>query len=95
MPRLDTPHPYRHAPQGGGACADCKRPPEHPLHIHVLPGMDDAVAAQDEAAAAERGRELTEMMREPLKSIDARTGDMEKHSPLFRDTDANPHARLF
>lgn len=93
--RLDTPHPYQHTPHGGGACAACKRPPEHPLHIHILPGFDDAVKAQDEAAAAEQGRQLTEKLREPMASIDARTGAIEMHSPLFKYSDANPNQSLF
>lgn len=50
---------------------------------------------QDEAAAARRGEELTEELRRSKGDISRKAGEMERESPLFRDTDANPQGRLF
>jgi hypothetical protein len=34
-------------PLGGGACADCGRPPEHSLHTYVLPGFETLVEERE------------------------------------------------
>lgn len=60
-----------------------------------LPGMERAVEEQDEAGAARRGEELTEELRRAKGDISRKAGEMERESPLFRDTDANPQGRLF
>lgn len=55
-----------------------------------LPGMEGDVKAQDEAAAAKRGEELTKEMRQPLGDISKAAGEMERESPLFYGTGENP-----
>lgn len=60
-----------------------------------LPGMEGAVREQDNAAAAQRGEDLATEMRQRGEDISRRTGEMERGSPLFRGTDANPQRPLF
>jgi hypothetical protein len=50
----------------------------------ILPGMETAVREQDEAAAAEQGRQLTEQANRPPESIEETAGRIERESPLFR-----------
>jgi hypothetical protein len=57
--------------------------------------MGEAVAEQDVAAAAKRGEELTKELQQPGADISRRTGEMERNSPLFRETEANPQFALF
>lgn len=61
----------------------------------ALPGMETAVREQKAAAEAHRGEELTKELARPLGSIDERAGEMERNSPLFRDTEASPQRGLF
>jgi len=51
----------------------------------------DRAAAAGESLAAE----LSERLKASLPSISRATGDIEQHSPLFRETDANPQQTLF
>lgn len=60
-----------------------------------LPGMEADVRAQDEAAAEEQGRTLTEAMREPGKDISRRAGEMERAAPLFEGSEAGGQGFLF
>ena len=60
-----------------------------------LPGFGEAVKAQDEAAQAQQALDLTRRMLEPRPNIDRATGRMERESPLFAGTAANPQASLF
>lgn len=57
--------------------------------------MEGDVRAQDDAAAEQRGRDLTTDLLQPGKDISKATGEMERNSPLFRGTDANPQGSLF
>lgn len=90
MTRRDTPHPYRNSPLGGGACADCKRPPEHPLHIGTLAGMEGCDIDRAQAAAEQLGAELTEELRRPKADISASAGQIERDAPLFFGSGTNP-----
>lgn len=63
--------------------------------LGVLPGMQDAVAQQRIAVGVEQGRQLTEKLNQPPKSIEAAAGEMERLSPLFRGTEASPQDELF
>jgi hypothetical protein len=61
----------------------------------TLPGMESAVAEQRDAAAEESGRQLSDQMRAPAPSIEKTAGEMERNSPLFAETEANPQGGLF
>ena len=65
------------------------------VESHALPGMEGDVEAQRTAAAEDQGRQLTERMREPGRNISRKAGEMERESPLFRDTDASGMGTLF
>ena len=88
----DAGHPFE---QHGGACLLCGRPPEHSVHIHLLPGMEDTAAAREQARAEEEGRQLTARLLSPRGSIESLAGEIEQRSPLFRETSANPFMGLF
>lgn len=61
----------------------------------TLPGMEQVPAERAEANAEQQGKDLTAKLTEPPKSIEAKAGDIEQHSPLFRDTEANPQGNIF
>ena len=61
-----------------------------PVESHTFAGMETAVARQTEAAGEYQGDELTAKLREPLGDVSARTGKLERESPLFFGTGANP-----
>jgi hypothetical protein len=61
-----------------------------PLESHVLAGMDEAVTAQDQAAAVYAGEDLTAKLLEPLGDVSKKAGEMERRSPLFFGTGDNP-----
>jgi GGDEF domain-containing protein len=61
----------------------------------TLPGMESVPAERAAADAEEQGRRLSEKIIEPPQSIEARAGEIEQRSPLFRDTEANPQREMF
>lgn len=75
------------------------RPPEEPptreqppaVAREILPGMEEAIARQKEAAGAFQGEKLTAELRAPLTKPQ---GEIEK-SPLFRGTEAVPQKEMF
>lgn len=84
-------HPFR--PGAGVArfiCADCRQPESHAIHSYALPGMEGADAERAEAEAVAQGEELTAELSKPLADISARSGQMERSSPLFFGTGDNP-----
>jgi hypothetical protein len=58
---------------------------------NILPGMEEAVARQKEAAGVFQGEKLTAELRAPLEKPQ---GEIEK-SPLFRGTEAVPQKEMF
>lgn len=56
----------------------------------VFDGMETAVEEQDQAAAEYSAEELGAKMLEPKADISAKAGRMERDSPLFYGTGANP-----
>lgn len=61
----------------------------------TLPGMEQVPAERAEASAEQHGKDLSDKLTEPPKSIERAAGEMEQKSPLFRDTEANPQGGLF
>jgi len=56
----------------------------------ALPGMEIHVEAQEQAAAVYSGEELTAKLLEPKADISRKAGEIERNSPLFFGTGANP-----
>lgn len=61
----------------------------------TLPGMEHVPSERAEANAEQQGKDLTEKLAEPPKSIESKAGEIEQKSPLFRDSEANPQKGLF
>ncbi|HEV7523016.1 MAG TPA: 2'-5' RNA ligase family protein [Candidatus Angelobacter sp.] len=60
----------------------------------ALPGMAPHIEANKESAAATQGEDLSKKLTE-RKSISSKTGEMERNSPLFRDSEASGQTGLF
>lgn len=60
----------------------------------VLPGFGQAVAEQARGAAQVRGEGLQQEMGTP-RSVEEAAGRMERESPLFRYTEANPQGEMY
>jgi hypothetical protein len=60
-----------------------------------LPGMQQAIAEQRTAAAEEQGRQLTQEIAAPAESVSRAAGEMERASPLFRESEAGGQKNLF
>ena len=89
------PHPFVVPDWGGGGCEACGCEPTHPLHVLTLPGMEDVAEQRAEAQGVAEAQRIAERLRTSHGSVDARTREIEQHSPLFTGTDANPLGRLF
>ncbi len=61
----------------------------------TLPGMESAVAEQKKAAGEFQGEKLTQEINKPPASIEETAGKMERESPLFRNSEANPQKDMF
>jgi hypothetical protein len=76
-------------------CFECAASRE-PLPVDdLLPGFESVPVDRAAAAAESLGSALTAELLTPAKSITARTGQMEIHSPLFGGSSANPQSSLF
>ena len=64
--------------------------PIRPEDSLSLAGMDTADADRETIRQLTQAAELTAKMREPGRNIDARTGQMERESPLFFGSGRNP-----
>ena len=60
-----------------------------------LPTMETVAADRVAAAGEAQAVILADRLRAPLPSISLTTGDIEKTSPLFRESPANPQQNLF
>lgn len=72
-----------------------KTAPAPPATDTVLPHMEQAVAEHKAAAAEEQGRQLTREIAAPPESVSRAAGEMERESPLFRDSEASGQEGLF
>ena len=61
----------------------------------ALPGLENAVREQSAAQAEERGRQLGNELSRPRGDIEKAAGEMERNSPLFEGSEANPQSGLF
>jgi hypothetical protein len=62
---------------------------------YALAGMEGCDDEREAARLVQEGEDLTAILRGPGRDVSAKAGAMEVHSPLFRDTDANPQSQLF
>jgi hypothetical protein len=72
-----------------------RKAPKPPVRSAALPGMEGDIEAQRTAAGEEQGRQLTDRLLAPRPSISRAAGEMERESPLFRDTEASGQGSLF
>jgi len=79
------------SPRGTAEAAKEVAPPSEP----TLPGMEHIPAERAQAAAEEQGRQMTEQMTEPPRSVESAAGEMERNSPLFRGSEASPQNEMF
>ncbi len=63
--------------------------------IATFPGMEAAVAEQRAQANVHLAGELTKVFNESAGDMTAAAGEIERESPLFRDTAADPTGNLF
>jgi 2'-5' RNA ligase len=90
------PAPRESASLGGNPdVADLRKPTRTQAPEPTLPGMESVPAERAEAVAVQQGKDLTAKLIQPPKSIEAKAGEIEQKSPLFRDTEANPQEDLF
>lgn len=61
-----------------------------PEDSYTLAGMETADADRETIRQLTQAAELTAKMREPGRDISARSGEMERNSPLFFGTGDNP-----
>ncbi|HEV7674371.1 MAG TPA: 2'-5' RNA ligase family protein [Candidatus Angelobacter sp.] len=71
------------------------RRPKNKSEEPTLPGMEPHVAAEKEAVAEKHGEDLSREITAPKESISTKTGEMERNSPLFRDSEASGQSGLF
>jgi hypothetical protein len=83
----NEPHPFVTA-RRSNRCLSCGGWPDAPCHSAELwTGTDlERIAARQIAQA----QELSAEIRRPLKDVSRTTGIMERESPLFHGTGANP-----
>lgn len=60
----------------------------------TLPGMESVPAERAEAAAGAQGEQLTGEAAQPAGDISRATGEMERKSPLFRDSEAGGQGNI-
>jgi hypothetical protein len=60
----------------------------------ALPGFEEAIDEQREAAATERGNQFSAELTRPKGDIEKVAGEMERNSPLFEGSEANPQGGL-
>lgn len=58
-----------------------------------LPGMERVAEERAAVVAVEQGEELTAILASPKANVDAKVGEMETRSPLFRGN--GPQGELF
>lgn len=60
-----------------------------------LPGFEHTFEERKEARAEYEGEQLSKAILEKKGDISKKSGDIERHSPLFAGTDANPERNVF
>lgn len=60
-----------------------------------LPGLERALEEQRASAEHEQGKQLAEELAKPKGDISKKASDMERNSPLFRNSEANDQGSLF
>lgn len=61
----------------------------------VLPGLAEHLDEERRAVAQQQGKSLSDEINRPAESISEAAGDMERESPLFRDSGASGQSGLF
>ena len=69
--------------------------PQLKVENSTLSTMENVAAERAAATGEAQAVVLADRLRAPLPSISRTTGDIEKSSPLFRESSANPQQNLF
>lgn len=77
-----------------------KHPPRCPkcgfaVETPLLPGMEGVLEARQDAASRQMALHLTQTMQQPLGDVSARSGQIERDSPLFYGSGAGGVEVLF
>jgi hypothetical protein len=83
------------SPLGRGTLARLPEVAVPPEIRATLPGLGQAVLENRAAAGRFRGQELGREFNAPRENVSAATGEMERESPLFRETGAGGQEGLF
>ena len=83
------------SPLGRGTLARLPEKAAPPETRATLPGLGQAVLENRAAAERFRGQELGREFNAPRENVSAATGEMERESPLFRETGAGGQEGLF
>jgi hypothetical protein len=96
-PEAGRPQPVQvHPGRGSLSPAEARNGPGAVTQVKpALPGFEKAVREQSVAQAQERGRQLTNELSRPKGDIEKTAGEMERNSPLFEGSEANPQSGLF
>ena len=84
------PHAYIRRARPDQPCLICGQLPGAAIHAAALPGMESADTDRAAARQLAEAEELTAILRTPKADISAKAGQIERESPLFFGTGANP-----
>jgi hypothetical protein len=71
-------------------CAVCNLLSDHPIHIMTFAGLETCDQDRAEAAALALREDMEARLRSTRGDISARSGRLERESPLFFGTGDNP-----
>jgi hypothetical protein len=83
-----TPHPFRPTKPRSNRCQQCGGWAGDRQHILEL--FTDSDRQRQVALGIQEAQEMTAQLRQPLTDISRATGILERESPLFFGTGANP-----
>lgn len=84
---MTTPHAFQRR-KGSGQCSICGGWPDAPYHNLEL--FTDSDRERQQALDLAKAERMTAEMRQPLNDVSRATGILERESPLFYGTGANP-----
>ena len=90
---MHSPHKYTAVDYMGhrpGLCDICNEPEGAAIHIYTLAGCETSDQDRAEAAACTQREAMEARLRSTRGDISARSGRLERESPLFFGTGDNP-----
>jgi hypothetical protein len=90
---MHSPHKYTAVDYMGhrpGLCDICNEAEGAPIHVYTFAGLETCDQDREAALAISQREEMETRLRSTRGDISARSGKMERHSPLFFGTGDNP-----